>query len=115
MVFGVGIVFREGVVELAVEPDDLAADRLQYLRCERARRAVAASTDHFEFSPELRTLGEVGDVACGKILHEDIRAASPQVEPGVEDDLLQPRHLFRPEGERAVGAHLHAGPAIVVV
>ena len=41
-VFGVGIVVREGVIELAVERDDLAADRFQHLRRERAGGAVAA-------------------------------------------------------------------------
>ncbi len=33
----------------------------------------------------------------------------------VEHDVLEPRHLVGAEGERAVRAHLHAGPAIVVV
>ena len=41
-VFGVGIVVREGVVELAVERHHLAADRFQHLRRERAGGAVAA-------------------------------------------------------------------------
>ena len=39
----------------------------------------------------------------------------PRLNLAVEHDFLQPRHFLRAEGERAVGAHLHAGPAIVVV
>jgi hypothetical protein len=65
---------------------------------------------------ELRPLGQVGDVARRKILDETVGAAAPAVlEVGVEHDLLQPRHLVGAEGERPVGAHLHAGPAVVVV
>ena len=46
---------------------------------------------------------------------ELIGAAGLVLEFGVEHDLLQPRHLVRAEGQRPVGAHLDAGPAIVVV
>ena len=114
-VFGIRIVFRERVIELAVEPHHLAADRLQHLRRERARGAVAAGADHLQLALELRPLGEIGDVARRKILDEMIRAAARQLERGVEHDLLQPRHLVGAEGQRPVGAHLHAGPAVVVV
>ena len=82
---------------------------------ESAGGAVAAGRDHLELALELRPLGEVGDVALGEILHEHVRAAALEIELGAEHDFLQPRHLVRPEGERPVGAHLHAGPAIVVV
>ena len=44
-----------------------------------------------------------------------IAAALAGLERGVEHDLLQLVHLVGAEGERAVGAHLHAGPAIVVM
>ena len=44
-VFGVGIVFGEGVVELAVERDDLAADLLQDLRAQM-RPAVPLPQAH---------------------------------------------------------------------
>ena len=37
------------------------------------------------------------------------------LEIGVEHDVLQPPHLVGAEGERTVGAHLHAGPAVLVV
>ena len=37
------------------------------------------------------------------------------LEFGVEHDLLQPGHLVGAEGQRTVGAHLDAGPAIVVM
>ncbi len=46
---------------------------------------------------------------------EDVSAASLVLEGGIEHDLLQPRHLVGTEGQRPVGAHLHAGPAVVVV
>src|SRR5262245_20419638 len=114
-VLGVGIVVRKGVVELAVERDDLAADRLQHLRREGAGGAVAAGADDLQAALELRPIGEVGDVAGRKILHEGIGAAAAHVEAGVEHDFLQPAHLVGAEGERAARPHLHAGPAVVVV
>ena len=64
---------------------------------------------------ELGTVGEVGDVAGGEILDKRIRAAATHVEAGFEHDFLEPGHLIRAEGERAIGPHLHAGPAVVVV
>ena len=114
-VLGIGIVFRERVVELAVEPDNLAADRFEHLRREGARRAVAAGTDHLQLALEFRPFGEIGDVARRKVLDEVIGAAARKLERGIEHDLLQPRHLVGTKGQRPVGAHLHAGPAIVVV
>ena len=114
-VFGVGIVAREAVVELAIERHHLAADRLQNARRKSAGGAVAAGGDHFQLALDLRPLGEVGDVAVGEILDENVTAAAREIELGAEHDLLQPRHLVGPEGERPVGAHLHAGPTVVVM
>ena len=79
-VFGVRIVAREGVVELAVERHHLAADRFQHLRRERAGGAVAAGADHLELALELRPLGQIGDVARGEILDERVGAAAAQLE-----------------------------------
>ena len=53
-VLGVGIVVREGVVELAVERHHLAADRREHLRREGAGGAVAAGANHLEAALELR-------------------------------------------------------------
>ena len=53
-VFGVGIVAREGVVELAVERHHLAADRLQDVRREGAGGAVAAGGDDLQLALDLR-------------------------------------------------------------
>ena len=114
-VFGVGIVFRKRVVELAVERDHLAADRFQHLRRERAGGAVAAGAYHFQVPLEFRPLGEIGDVARRKVLDEVVSAAALHLEAAVEHDVFQPRHLVGAEGQRAVDAHLHAGPAIVVM
>ena len=76
-VFGVGIVPRECVIEIAIERHDLAADCLQNSRRKGSRRTVAAGRDHFELALELRPLGQIGDVALGKILHEFVAAARP--------------------------------------
>ena len=115
-VFGVGIVVREGVIELAVERHDLAADRLQHLRRERAGGAVAAGADDLELALELRPVGEVGDVARGKILDEVRRSRRRACRSARSSTISLSRVISSgPEGERAVGAHLHAGPAVVVV
>ena len=114
-VFGIGIVFREGVIEFGVERHHLAADRLHHLRREGARGAVAAGDHDFQLALQLRAPGQIGDVARRKILVKLIRAADLVLEVGIEHDLLQPVHLVGAEGERTVGAHLDAGPAIVVM
>src|SRR5436853_7906986 len=98
------------MIELAVKWHHLAADRLEHTRRERARGAVAAGANHLETALELLPLGQVGDVARREILHEMIGAAGLQIETRAEHDLLESRHLVWPEGERAGGAHLHAGP-----
>jgi hypothetical protein len=64
---------------------------------------------------ELRPIGKVGDIAGRKILDESVAAAFPHLVAAVEHDVLQSRHFIRPECQRTIGAHLHAGPAIVVV
>src|SRR2546423_1018494 len=50
-VFGVGIVVRERVIELAVKRHDLAADRLEHARREGARGAVAAAAYDMNLLP----------------------------------------------------------------
>ena len=53
-VFGVRIVARKSEVELAIERDDLDAERAQQLRREGARRAVAAGGDDLQLAREFR-------------------------------------------------------------
>ena len=78
-VFGVRIVVRERVVELAIERHHLAADFLQDLRREGAGGAVAAGAYDLESALELRPLGQVGDIARRKILDEFVSAAGLRV------------------------------------
>ena len=75
-VLGVRIVAREGEVELAVEGNDLGAERAQKLGRERPGRAVAAGGDDLETAAELRPAGQIGDVAGREIGDEFISAAS---------------------------------------
>ena len=114
-IFGVRIVVREGVIELAVERHDFTADRFEHLRRECARSAVAASADHFQMPLELRPLGQVGDVARREIFDEFVTAAGFRFVVAAEHDLLQSLHLVWAEGEGAVDAHFHAGPAVIIV
>ena len=114
-IFGVRIVAREGVVQIGIERHHLATDRLQHLRRERAGGAVATGAHHLDPALELRPVGQISDVAIREVLVELVRPAAFEIEARVEHDVLQPRHLVGTEGERAVGAHLHAGPAIVVM
>src|SRR5262249_10104413 len=103
------------MVELAVERDDLAADSGKHLRRKGAGGAVAAGANDLEAALELRALGEIGDVTGREVLDEGVRAAAAWLEARLEHDRLEPAHLVRAEGERASGAHLHAGPAVVIV
>ena len=50
-VLGIRIVTRKSEIELAIEGHDLAAERAQQRRRERARRAVAAGGDDFQLAP----------------------------------------------------------------
>ena len=103
------------MVELTVERHHVAADRREHARRERAGGAVAAGADDLQPALELRPVGEVGDVTGWKIVDERVGAAATQLVAPLEHDRLEPVDLVRAEGERAVGAHLHAGPAVVVV
>ena len=114
-VFGVGIVARKRVIELAIERHHLAADRFEDSGRESAGGAVAAGGDDLQLALDFRPFGQIGDIAFGEILHELVRAAAAEIELRLQHDLLQPLHLVRPEGQGPVGAHLHPGPAIVVV
>src|SRR5262249_8341463 len=75
-IFGVGMVSRERVIEIAVKRNDLAPDRLQNSWRESASGAVAAGGHDLEFAPELWPLGQIGDVALWKILHELVTTAT---------------------------------------
>ena len=86
------------------------------MRREGAGRAIAAGGDDLELAAELRlAIGEIGDVACREIIDEAIGAALRIMIGAGEHDLFQPAHLVGAEGHRALRAHLHAGPAIVVM
>src|SRR6202041_458597 len=99
-IFGVWIVIRKSVIELAVERDDFAANLFQHLRREGAGRAVAASADHLEAPLKFRPAGEVRNIARRKILDEGVTAALARLEAAFEHDLLQARHLVRTESQR---------------
>ena len=114
-IFGVRIVVREGEVEIAVERNDLDAELAQELGREGAGRAVAAGGDDLEPAAHFRASGQIGDVAGGKIGHEFVSPAGLIAVVSSNDDVAQPRHLLRPERHRPRGAHLDAGPAVVVV
>ena len=55
-VFGVGVVFGKGVVELAIERDHIATDRCQHLRREGSGGAVAAGADDLQTALSLGRL-----------------------------------------------------------
>ena len=74
-ILGVGIVTREGEVELAIERDDFGAERGEQLRREGARRAVAAGGDDLHLARPLRPRRQVGEVAGGKVVDEFVAAA----------------------------------------
>ena len=73
----------------------------------------AATT--FSLRRNFGRLVEIGDIARGKIVDEAIAAALAILEVAADDDFAQAAHFLRPEGHRPRGAHLHAGPAVVVV
>ena len=114
-VLGIRIVTGKGEIEIAVERNDLATQRREKPRREGARSAVAAGGDDLQLAPQFRPARQVGDVAHGKLVDEAIAAALAIFEFAADDDFAQAAHLLRPESHRPRGAHLYAGPAVVVV
>ena len=74
-IFGIGIVRREIVVELAIERDDGGAKLGQNARGEGAGRAVAAGNDDLQGTQQFRPCQKIGHVALGHVGHEDVAAA----------------------------------------
>ena len=60
------------MIELAIERDDLAAERREYVRREGARRAVAARDHHLQAPGQLRMLEQVGHIALRHVRHVDV-------------------------------------------
>ena len=71
-VLGVGVVAREGMVELAVERHHVDAHARQQLRGEGPRRAIAAGGDGADFARRLRPVGEVGEIGLAEIFDEAV-------------------------------------------
>ncbi len=114
-VFRVRIVAREGPVELAVERNDLDAERRQKVWREGPGGAVAAGGDDLHRARKLRPAGQVGDVAGREIGHELIGSAGLGRIFAADHDVAEAAHLVRPERDGPRRAHLHARPAVVVV
>ena len=115
-IFGIRIMRREGVVELAVERDDGGAKLGENARGEGAPRAVAAGDDDLQGAQQFGPRQEIGHVALRHVRYEDVAATLVlRGELRVEDDLLERGHVVGREGEGPLDAHLDAGPAIVVM
>ena len=81
----------------------------------RAGRAVAARRHDADRARQFVTLGHGIEIELAEIGDVDVEAAAARLACAAEHDLLQPRHFIGTEGERALRAHLHAGPAILIV
>ena len=114
-IFGVGIVAREIIIELDIERDHFAAELCKNLRRKGARRAIAASRNHFQLALDRRAIGEIGKIARRKIIDIDIAAARPRLALGVENNIGEAAHFIGAESDRALHAHFHARPAIVIM
>ena len=114
-VFRVGVVAREGRVELGVERHDRAAERCEDPRRKNPGGAVPGRHHRLDRRGEGRPPGQVGDVTVGEAIDVAVAAAVAETEGAGEDDLLQPGHLRGPEGERPAGPHLDPRPAVLVV
>ena len=114
-ILGVGIVSRKGVVEIAVESRSPRSPRPPAPAGTNAP-AVPLPQAHTTLSLRL-SFGRLVRSAMSRaqILDENVRAAAMHVEAGIEHDVLETSHLVGAEGERTGGAHLHAGPTVVVV
>ena len=114
-VFRIGIVAREGMVELAIHLDHLDTHGAQDLGRIGPRRAIAAGRDDLEGTLDGDAFGDIVHITLGHAVLADIAAAGAGDALTIEDNFLQPAHLVRTEGERAMCAHFHTGPAIGVV
>ena len=87
-VFGIGIVFGEGEIELGVHADHFGADAAQRFRRKRTRRAVAAGRDHLDRARQLVALGHGLKIGLAHVGHGDIGAAGALLALAVQHDLL---------------------------
>ena len=104
----------EGVIEIAVERHHLAADGLQ----NRGAKAPAVPLPQAATTLSFRlSFGRWSGRQCSAPENSRrIRSCRRlEIEFRAQHDFLEAFHLDWPEGERPIGAHLHAGPAIVVV
>ncbi len=116
VVFGVGVVARECVVELTVGLDHHRhAHPADGLGREGAGRAVAAGDHHLQGPLDVGPRRGVLDVALLHPVDVGQASAGPGLTLGPQHDLLEPPHLVGPESERRLAAHLHPGPAVLVV
>ncbi|MNI36288.1 hypothetical protein D3C73_903330 [compost metagenome] len=115
VIFRVRIVFGEGVVEVRVHLDHLGAHQAQHLGGEGSGRAVAAGGHDLERARQLHLGRHVLDVGLAEALDALQLAAGAGDALTVQDDLLQAAHLVGAEGQGRLGAHLHAGPAVLIV
>ena len=114
-VFGIGIVFGEGEIQFVVHRDHFRSDSGQRFRREGARRAVAGGANHLDRPRQADAARHVAQIGLAHIGHGDIGAARALFPQPAQHDLLQPGHLVRPESQRTLRAHLHPGPAILVM
>ena len=63
----------------------------------------------------LMALGHGRQIGLAHVGHGDIGAAGPFLAQPFQHDLLERVDLVRPEGQRPLRAHLHAGPAILIM
>ena len=112
---GVRVVVREGPVERGVEIDHFRAHAAQRFRRECARRAVAAGGHDPKGPRDPHFRRHVGDVALHHALDAGQPAAGALDAGARQHDLLQAADLVGAEGEGLVRAHLHPGPAVLVV
>ncbi len=116
VVFGIGVVAGEGVVEFAVGLDHhWHAHPADGLRREGPGRAIAAGDHHLQRPRDAGAGGGVGDVAFLHAPYVGQAAARPRLALAGEHDFLEPAHLVGAEGQRRPGPHLHPAPAVLVM
>ncbi len=106
---------RERIIEVGVKRDYVAAESRQHLRCERARRAVAASGDHLQLAGEWFAPRKAVHVTLADIRVKMIRASWVGAISAFQNNDSQRGHFIGAERQWPRHPHLDAGPAVVVM
>ena len=98
LVFWIGVVFWEGIVEIAIHLDHLYPHGAQGLGCKGPGCAITAGGYHLERAGDLKARGNIGNIALSHTADPGQFAAGAFNKGAVQDNVLKLAHFFGTKG-----------------